>query len=219
EDNYGASFSPDGRSVAFSSTKGGRPNIWTKDLDASYPAQITQTTSEDVSDLFPIWSPDGREIAFVSDRASAVGSWGVNAPGGEPRLLARLSEGIDLPLPRLVHWSRDGSAIYYERHRNLWYVDVASGGSTQITHFNPLNSRVRDFSISPEEDRGLYADSGEGLDGVWAFDLKQVLPSRVTGYTPAQLGPLWLRGGRIAYSAEKDDAYQVFITSRDGPGA
>ena len=213
-DTYGASFSPDGRTIAFSSTKAGQPNIWTKELDSSDPLPITQTPSEYVRDVFPIWSPDGQEIAFASDRSNAVGIWRVNASGGPPNLLARLPDGAEMP--RLVYWSQNSTGIYFERSRNLFFLELASRQVTQITTFDPLNSRAGSFSIAPGGDRVLYSDVGGGRDGIWAFKIDDPRPLQVTGEGTGHMGPVWMSGNRIAFSAEVEGTHQIFIGSMDG---
>ena len=60
-------WSPDGRSIAFSSLTAGATDLWVYDLESG---TLRQLTNDHFSDLQPVWSPDGREIAFVTDRYS-----------------------------------------------------------------------------------------------------------------------------------------------------
>lgn len=56
-------WSPDGKSVAFISTRGGSSQIWIAPAEGGEPRQLTTiSTGADQ----PVWSPDGRSIAFVS---------------------------------------------------------------------------------------------------------------------------------------------------------
>src|SRR6185503_13443896 len=57
-------FSPDGRSLAFVSSRDGVDNLYVLPLDAGEARPLTHL-STGVSD--PIWSPDGKSIAFASD--------------------------------------------------------------------------------------------------------------------------------------------------------
>src|SRR4030095_1405213 len=59
------SWSPDGRSIAFSATVGGASYLFVHDLEAGTTRRLT---SDVYADLQPAWSPDGRTIAFVTDR-------------------------------------------------------------------------------------------------------------------------------------------------------
>ena len=82
----GATFSPDGRQVAFAwngePPDGGARPWWQGDWDIYVKlvgsADMRRLTSGPGLDLAPAWSPDGREIAYVRDRHIRV----VSALGG-----------------------------------------------------------------------------------------------------------------------------------------
>jgi Tol biopolymer transport system component len=60
------SLSPDGRTLAFVSTRaGGKANVWLMDLATR---QTSRLTHSDSGNFRPTWSPDGQWIAFSSDR-------------------------------------------------------------------------------------------------------------------------------------------------------
>ena len=56
-------WSPNGKKLAFSSDRGGRPDIWITDLESHDTVQLTKDSASAVS---PAWSPDGNEIVYVS---------------------------------------------------------------------------------------------------------------------------------------------------------
>jgi Tol biopolymer transport system component len=59
------SWSPDGRTIAFSGTVGGISDLWTVDV---MTGQAKQLTHDKNGDFQPDWSPDGKTIVFTSDR-------------------------------------------------------------------------------------------------------------------------------------------------------
>lgn len=59
-------WSPDGKSIAFSSDLTGVPQIWLLTNGARAPTQMTTTATAKTS---PVWSRDGKEIAYVSTAA------------------------------------------------------------------------------------------------------------------------------------------------------
>lgn len=95
-------FSPDGRYIAFTSWRGGGPDVWVSDADGGNPRQLSKLGSADPG--IPRWSPDGARLSFVAF-----------APNAEPHTyLVDVNEG----LPTLVtngaatSWSHDGQYLY-----------------------------------------------------------------------------------------------------------
>ena len=62
-------WSPNGREIAFSGTKGGISDLYVADVATG---AIRQLTNDKYADLQPAYSPDGRSIAFATDRAAGT---------------------------------------------------------------------------------------------------------------------------------------------------
>lgn len=75
-------WSPDGRTIAWSSEVDGVFQISTRATDSYQPAQVTSGRQDA---LFPFWSPDGARIYYLSGSAL----WAVGVTGGDPELLLR----------------------------------------------------------------------------------------------------------------------------------
>ena len=87
--NTGAAFSPDGRAIALTISRGGNSDIYLLDRRGRIIRRVTNHPGIDIS---PSWSPDGRQLAFVSDRSGSpqVYVTTVSRPAsraGEPRRL------------------------------------------------------------------------------------------------------------------------------------
>jgi Tol biopolymer transport system component len=88
-----ASFSPDGRSVAFSSVAEGSPphgDVFLMTADGRNEVVVAGHPAED--ELLA-WTPDGRSLLFLSDRSGTWDIWTVHITGGkqqgEPELLKK----------------------------------------------------------------------------------------------------------------------------------
>jgi len=100
----GATWSPDGRFIAYSSDRGGKFDIWVQQISGGDPVQVTKRPG---NNLQPDWSPDGKYIAYRSDDGEG-GLFIVPALGGEGLERKIVSFGY---LPR---WSPDSSQILFQ---------------------------------------------------------------------------------------------------------
>jgi Tol biopolymer transport system component/DNA-binding winged helix-turn-helix (wHTH) protein len=102
----GATWSPDGRYIAYSSDRGGKFDIWVQQLSGGDPVQITKGPGHHWQ---PDWSPDGKYIAYRSEEREG-GLYIVPALGGAGLERKISSFGY---FPR---WSPDSSQILFQTH-------------------------------------------------------------------------------------------------------
>ena len=123
----GATWSPDGPTIAMSSDRAGRSHIWRLEPGADVWHAVTDGPYTDTA---PAWSPDGSRIAFVRTSDEGAGLFRIRPDG---RDLARLTrDAARQPDPA---WSPDGRFLVYARGdggdgSDLVLLDVASGAST-----------------------------------------------------------------------------------------
>jgi TolB protein len=107
-ENFYPAWSPDGRKVAFVSTRSGNWDLWLMNADGS--DQHPLTTAQGL-DSAPAWSPDGSMIAFASNRFDSQNAASqlvlMNADGSDPRLVSRNPGGKQL----ISAWSPGGKAL------------------------------------------------------------------------------------------------------------
>lgn len=124
-------FSPDGRRVAFTSTRSGAWEIWLSDPDGSNAVQLTSLRAPTGTGV-PRWSPDGRQIAFASDADGQFDIFSVPAAGGKPHNLTSHSAFEHVP-----SFSADGKWIYFSSARTgnhqIWKIPVSGGDAVQVT--------------------------------------------------------------------------------------
>jgi Tol biopolymer transport system component/DNA-binding winged helix-turn-helix (wHTH) protein len=108
----GATWSPDGRFIAYSSDRSGTYNIWIQQISGGDPVQITKDTGQN---WMPDWSPDGKYIAYRSEEGEG-GIYITPALGGEGQQRKIASFGY------YPHWSPDSSRILFQTSLFLSYV-------------------------------------------------------------------------------------------------
>ncbi|MCP4573422.1 MAG: hypothetical protein GY838_13785 [bacterium] len=174
-----ARISPDGRQMAFTSSRSGNLEIWTCRPDGSLPVQLTRFGGARVSG--PRWSPDGRRLVF---NAGPEGWANLFVAEVETRTITRLT---DHPAHDLApSWSGDGLAVYCGSNRSgdwqVWRIPVREEGAPR-----PL---TRDGGLAPREgpDGAWLYFSREGEGGLWRRSLADpgAAPERVLEGLPIQ---------------------------------
>jgi Tol biopolymer transport system component len=204
-----ARFSPDGKLIAFSSTRSGSSDIWIKQLSGGEPI----TSKRDKwTDFSPIWSPDGQQIAFLSDHDDQTGIWTMPAFGGTPTPL----KPLDNRSQSLVAWSKDGKTIYFELNQNLYALDVASKQTEPLTNLAAARFALREFSLSPDEERLAYTDWQDQQKDIWVMPIRGGQAVRVTNDRAEDNAPVWHPDGkRIIYSSLRNGVRQICVAYLD----
>jgi Tol biopolymer transport system component len=107
-----ASFSPEGRWLAYVATRGSADNdiLMLAPFDSGDPTELIATSADERA---PMISPDGRWLAYVSDETGRYQVYVVpfNRPGERTSISTR---GGREPL-----WSRDGRELFYREGSRL----------------------------------------------------------------------------------------------------
>jgi len=106
-----ASFSPDGRFVAFSFMREGSPPHGDLFLMTADGLNEVVVAGHPAKDRLLGWTPDGRSLVFSSDRSGTWDMWSVHITGGkqqgEPELLKK-----DFDDSKVLGFAPDGSLYY-----------------------------------------------------------------------------------------------------------
>ncbi len=115
-------YSPDGKSIAFTSDQGGGDNLWLMDRDGSHQRAVTHEAFRLLNS--PAWSPDGEYLVgrkhFTATRSLGSGEmWLYHRSGGD---------GVQLTKKR-TDQKDSGEPVFSPDGRYLYYSDdVTPGG-------------------------------------------------------------------------------------------
>ena len=116
-DDWWPSWSPDGRHLAFASSRDDNYEIYVMGADGSNPRNLTNHSATDGE---PSWSPDGRHLAFESFRDDNWEIYVMGADGSNLRRLTNHSAWDDNPF-----WSPDGRHLAFNSDRaGNWEIYV-----------------------------------------------------------------------------------------------
>ncbi len=180
--NLVGGISPGGK-IAFSSSKGGNPEIFTMNIRGREAEKITRSFGIDVS---PVFSPDGSQIAFVSDRGGSPQIYRMDADGeGVKRLTFQGSYNTS------PAWSPDGKWIAYVGRKN---------GKNQIFMIQSDSADMRQLTVEGNNEGPTFSPDGmfiafdsdrEGNKGIYVMNLHNERMKRITPRNMKAMNPKW----------------------------
>lgn len=206
------SFSPDGKMIAFASTKTGTKNLWIKQTNAGEAVQITK---DEFNNDQPIWSPGGDELAFFSTRGNQTGLWRIPIFGGSPKFIGAIGDGSSV----LRRWSKK-DLIYYESEGDIYAIDANSGQSKLITDFAAKAFNVSSIGISPDERRVAYVTTEGDRWSIWTKNINSDAPQKLfTAAGEIRNTVFHPDNQRVFYSQPVDGTFQIFVADTSAAGA
>jgi Tol biopolymer transport system component len=165
-------YSPDGKKIAFGSTRSGAAEIWLADADGSNQVQLTSFGGPMIGARD--WSPDGQRLVFHARPEGQADIFTIPAAGGAPKRLTTDPKDDVAP-----SYSRDGRSIYFVSYRSgrdeIWKMPAEGGEAVQIT------SAGGHMPYESHDDRTLYFRHPNGEKGIWKMPVEGGEAVQITG--------------------------------------
>ena len=207
------SVSPDGRQIAFTSTRRGPSDIWRMDLDGDNAKQLTSGHD----DNHPSWSPDGQWVLFERTFSGETTIWRISGEGGNPTQLTDTPASLPVVSPdgKLI------ACVYKDTPANdRWRVAVIPfAGGPPLKFFDiPPPFFTATFQWTPDGKALTYlATKQNGVDGVdnlWTQPLHGGPARQLTNFTSESIFSFaWSRDGQLAISRGVETGDVVLITN------
>ncbi len=215
-------FSPDGRSIAYASDRGGSFQVYWQPLAAAAEEKPLTTEGENFQ---PAVSPDGRTIAF---HRRGSGIWTAPVEGGPAR---KLTDFGSRPA-----WSPDGTRLAFQSEplvdvganavpalppSTLWIVSREGGPPRPLTRKGQPAGGHGAPSWSPDGKRVVFGSADRRLGEIWSIGADGSGLVRVVHGQGYAFDPVYDPSGRrIFYAATSASStfgvWSVTLSPRDG---
>jgi dipeptidyl aminopeptidase/acylaminoacyl peptidase len=222
-DDDEAAWSPDGKSIAFTSNRSipdpdatYNTDIWVVAADnIDKGAHLTKISSSVGEDHSPAWSPDGKFIAFTTQLDPKLFQYSTKhlaiAPvtGGEVKVLTQSFDRM-VTLP---HFSPDGNSIYFiaddDGTQNLCRVPTTGGEVTR-----PIGGRlmVYDYNLAKSGEVAAHISKIDRPDEIYFLPA----PSAAAQATPAEPARVTHVNDAILQQLKLATVEYVHFKSKDG---
>jgi dipeptidyl aminopeptidase/acylaminoacyl peptidase len=152
----GATWSPDGRTIAFVSNMSGRNNLWLVPAEGGWPTQLTISDQRQSS---PAWSPDGKWIAYQSDYDGDE-QWDIFLVSPKTGKVVNVTNTREIAELHPI-WSPDGRYLAYE-------VKPKTSAAYEIDVYDTIMREVKHVTSSTPQDK-------RNVNPIWSKDGKYIV--------------------------------------------
>ncbi|MDX6765348.1 MAG: biopolymer transporter Tol [Candidatus Methylacidiphilales bacterium] len=206
--SIGPKLSPDGNRIAYTSYKGGYPDVWLIDLTAKKRFNLTKDFPG--TNQSPSFSPDGSTLALILSKDGNTDLYTMPADGGTANRLTRTRGTESTPT-----WSPDGSTLAFisdDRGSPQVYLIPSAGG--QLQRINTSSTYTTETDWSPDGKKLAFSVRVAGGNQI----AMTVLPGgepKVLTTSGNNESPSWTRNSRHLVYARAGALYLLDSITRE----
>ena len=211
--NVAPSWSPDGRSIAYTAYARIQPQIMVSNV---YQGTRETLTDEKSGAYFSVFSPDGSKIAFMSQRDGNMELYVMNRNGSGVRRLTNHPAADSTPT-----WSPTGTQIAFTSDRSgsaqIWVMDSEGLNVRRLT-FGESWADKATWSPAPFNEIAYAGQSGPGYN-IRIYDVATGQTRTITDGVGTNESPTFSPNGRhLAFISSRLGKMHLFTIARDGRG-
>jgi TolB protein len=202
-------WSSDGRYLAYTSYKGGKPDLFIKNLAEMQEVSV----AENGINITAAWVPGKFELAAT---LSFSGDQEIYLLTGSGKIIKRITDmrGSDVS----PTWSPDGNKMAYVSNRSgtpqIYIQDLATGKARRITYEGNYNTQP---NWSPRGDKIVYSALVDGRHNIFVMDVEKLEPVQLTFESGDNESPSWSPDGSlIVFSSNREGPYRLYVMNAFG---
>ena len=206
-------WSPDARSIAYTSYRRGFPDIYVAHI---YQGTQDTPTAGRGQNWLPAWSPDGSRVVFTSNRDGNPELYVMNSDGSGVRRLTNHPAIDTTPT-----WSPTGTQIAFTSDRagtpQIYIVGADGLNLRRLTTTESYADRPT-WSPAPFNEIAFAARTGPAYD-IKVYDLASGQTRQITFGEGSNESPAYAPNGRhLAFVSSRSGRQQIYTIGRDGRG-
>ncbi|MGE5303116.1 MAG: Tol-Pal system beta propeller repeat protein TolB [Alphaproteobacteria bacterium] len=208
--NLSPSWTPDGRSILYSSFKDRVQTLFLFELYSGREVKFPPRSGHYIGGKV---SPDGQSVAASMEAAGNTNLFLLDRSGNVIRRLTD-DRGIEVS----PSWSPDGRQLVFVSDRSgspqLYILDLASGKTRRLTYSGSYNTSPE---WSPKGDKIVYTGRVGSRFAIFTISVDGGDPRKLTSEASDSEDPTWAPDGRfIAFSSNRAGRYQLYMMQAGG---